>query len=448
MAKTQISCPRCRQPVVIDVEQLFDVGADPQSKQRFLSGAFNRVMCRNCGFDGPYPTPLVYHDPEKELLLTYFPPELGVPVNQQERQIGPLITRVTNALPPEKRKAYLLRPQTMFTSQLMLEKVLEADGITKEMIESQQRKLNLIQRLASASAEQRPAIIQQEVAEIDEAFFALVNRLIEVSMAQNDEKSAEALGMILQDLFDHTELGKEIKAQALEEQAVINELQKASQQGLTREKLTDLLVNAPSERALAIMVAMTRSALDYTFFQSLTDTITRTADAEQQKKLVDLREKLLQMTAEIDKAVQKRLIDARNLLEKILAQTDLNRALQENAEHINQQFVEVLNTELQVAKQKADLERINKLQALANAIQEASAPPEEFELLNKLLTVESDEERLALLKENAELVTPEFMQMFNAVLAQEDQQPAEIRERLQAAYGTVLRFTMTQNLSK
>ena len=233
MAKTQISCPRCRQPVVIDVEQLFDVGADPQAKQRFLSGAFNRVNCRACGYDGPYATPLVYHDPEKELLLTYFPPELGVPVNEQERQIGPLITRLTNALPMEKRKAYLLRPQTMFTAQLMLEKVLEADGITKEMIEAQQRKLNLIQRLASASAEQRPAIIKQEEAEIDEAFFTLINRLIEVSMAQNDQQSAEMLGVIMQDLFDHTDLGKEIKTQALEEQAVIKELQKASEKGLT-----------------------------------------------------------------------------------------------------------------------------------------------------------------------------------------------------------------------
>ena len=52
------------------------------------------------------------------------------------------------------------------------------------------------------------------------------------------------------------------------------------------------------------------------------------------------------------------------------------------------------------------------------------------------------------MKENAEKITPQFMEMLSAVLAQEDQQPEEIRERLQTAYSSVLRFSMTQNLRK
>jgi hypothetical protein len=46
-----------------------------------------------------------------------------------------------NRLPQEQRKAYLLRPQSMFTFQTMIEKILEADGITKQMIEDQQNRL-------------------------------------------------------------------------------------------------------------------------------------------------------------------------------------------------------------------------------------------------------------------------------------------------------------------
>ena len=105
MPRVQMSCPRCRQPIVAEIEQLFDVGADPEAKQRFLSGNFNVANCPSCGYQGPLSTPVVYHDPEKELLLTYFPPDLGIPVNDQERLIGPFITQVMNKLPAEKRKA-------------------------------------------------------------------------------------------------------------------------------------------------------------------------------------------------------------------------------------------------------------------------------------------------------------------------------------------------------
>ena len=77
MPKTRINCPNCRQPILADIEQLFDVGQDATAKQRILSGAFNIASCPNCGFNGMVATPLVYHDPDKGLLLTYFPPELG-----------------------------------------------------------------------------------------------------------------------------------------------------------------------------------------------------------------------------------------------------------------------------------------------------------------------------------------------------------------------------------
>ncbi len=78
---------------------------------------------------------------------------MGLPVNEQERLIGPIINQVVNALPLEKRKAYILRPQTMFTFQSMVEKILEGDGITKEMLDDQQKRVGLIQRFLSTPPE-------------------------------------------------------------------------------------------------------------------------------------------------------------------------------------------------------------------------------------------------------------------------------------------------------
>ncbi len=81
MPQTQISCPRFRQMIAANVEQLFDVTHEPASKQRLLSGQSNYARCPHCGYEGRLATPVIYHDNEKELLLTFFPPELGLPLN-------------------------------------------------------------------------------------------------------------------------------------------------------------------------------------------------------------------------------------------------------------------------------------------------------------------------------------------------------------------------------
>src|SRR5512136_3498137 len=152
MPQTQIACPRCKQMITANVEQLFDVSSDPGAKQRLLGGVSNVARCPYCGYEGRLATPIVYHDADKELLLTYFPPELGMPVNEQEKLVGPLITQVTNRLTPEKRKAYLLRPQSFLTYQSLIERILVADGITPEMIQAQKKRVSLVERLLSASS--------------------------------------------------------------------------------------------------------------------------------------------------------------------------------------------------------------------------------------------------------------------------------------------------------
>ncbi len=171
MPQTRISCPNCRQPLMADVEQLFDVNADPSAKQKLLSGGVNVIQCPNCGYRGNLATPLVYHDADKELLLTFFPPEVGLKRDDQERLIGQLINQVVNKLPQEKRKGYLLRPQSVLTLQGLVERVLEADGVTKEMLQAQQQRLNLLQRLMSAPENSRSELARQEDAIIDSGLF-------------------------------------------------------------------------------------------------------------------------------------------------------------------------------------------------------------------------------------------------------------------------------------
>jgi hypothetical protein len=448
MPQTQTTCPRCRQPIMANIEQLFNVGADPEAKQRFLSGQFNVAQCQSCGYQGMIPVPLVYHDNEKEYLLTYFPPELGVPVTEQERSVGPLIKRVMDQLPAEQRKAYLFNPQTMLTLQGMIEKVLEGEGVTKEMLDMQQKQLNLLQRLVSASEEARIDIIKQEESMIDEAFFMLMSRMAEAAMAQGDQQTAQALAPLQQDLLANTEIGKKLQEQALDTQEAMKALKEASEDGgLTREKLLDLVIAAPNETRLTAMVGMVHGGLDYSFFQLLSEKIEQNS-GDEQLRLSELRDKLLVMTEEIEKARQEQAVEAGKMLDQILAAENVKEATLKYLSAFDEIFISVLQAALQQAQQDKDTERSAKLQEIAMVIQEASRPPE-LAFVEELLSIEDDELRVQMLEKSADKITPELLQMMNGLASQSEEQgqPAEITERFKDLYRTAMGISMKTKLN-
>jgi hypothetical protein len=450
MPRTTVNCPRCRQPIAADIQQLFDLNQDPQAKGRLLSGAVNMALCPSCGYEGPLSTPLVYHDPEKELLLTYFPPELGMTMNDQERIIGPLIKKVTDALPMEKRKAYLLRPQSMFTFDGLIEKILAGDGITKEMIEQQRKQIKLMERLMSTTDQNsRAEIIRQEDALIDERFFGLLAQLAQATVSQGDQTAMQHFAELQNELLSLTTVGQKIKIQSDETQAAIKALQEAGKAGLTREKLLDLIVEAKSDARLSAYVSMAHSGMDYEFFALLTQRIEQ-ADDEEKQKLEKLREKLLEMTDRIDQMLRQQMEHGHKVLESVVSASNVEEAIMKNAAEINEFFFEALRAELENARKQGNLERSAKLNTISEILQKLSTPPE-TELIEMLLSVESEEERLQLLEENQEMVTPELVQLMSSFAAQsdgDDTQPAEVKKQIQDTFSTVLRYAMKNNITK
>lgn len=445
MPQTQTNCPRCRQPILAEIQPLFDMNIDPQAKQKLLSGSANVARCQNCGYTGALSTPVVYHDPEKELLLTYFPPEMGLPINEQERMIGPLITQVTNKLPPEKRKGYLLRPQTMLTMQTMVDRILEADGITREMVEAQQKRMSLLQRLISTSPENLLEVVKQEEALIDINFFSLLGRIAQMSMAQGDQNTARQLAELQGVLLENTAEGRRLKAESDQAQAAMKDLQDASSAGLTREKLLDMMIAAPGETYLTTMIGMVRSGLDYEFFQVLTARMEAASEADKQK-LLDLREKILAVTKEIDAAMEEQKKETRAMLEKILASADVEVAMAEGLEQVTDYFVELTHEELEKARKSGNLERSAKLGTIISVLEKASAPPPEFGLINELINTPDEAACLNLLEANQQMVNPEFLQMFNGLISQVEEQQPELLERVQEVYRLVLRFSMQKKM--
>lgn len=451
MPQTQIACPNCRQMIAANVEQLFDVTQDPQAKQRLLGGISNMARCPHCGFQGRLATPIVYHDNEKELLLTYFPPELGVPLNEQEKIIGPLIKKVTDSLPAEKRKAYLLNPSPNLTYESMIKVILGKDGITPEMLKAQQDRVQIIERLLQASsADVRSEIIKQNSALFDEQFFALFSRIAQSALQSGQDAIGRQLTDVQRQLLEETEFGRQLKESVGELEAVQKSLQEAGQ-SLTREKLLDMVIASPNDARVRAYVSVARSGMDYQFFQLLTERIDK-ASGDEKTKLEALREKLLDFTNEMDKQIEARYKQAQEFVESLLAQDDVAKAVRDNLDGFTQDSVDLVNQMLRQASEKNDYARMGKLQKMVEVLREVSTPPE-VAFVEQLLDAPDEAAVEKMLEANKSIVNDQFMQALIGLVAQVDQAAEQgnpeakaLSEKINAIYKTALKFSMKQNM--
>ena len=450
MPKTTIPCPRCRTPITAEITRLFDLSSDPEAKEKLLSGSANLIDCPVCHYQGVYPSPIVYHDADKELLLTYFPPESNLPLPEQEKIIGPLIKKVVDTLPPEKRKGYLFRPQTMLTQQLLFETILKADGITPEMMKAQQEKLVLISQLAAAAPDKLPELIAQNDAKIDEQVFLLISRLAETSAAGGDQEGVQVLANLQQSIVEHSSYGKSLAEQARESQAAVRSLQELSQKGLTRESLLALMIeSADSDVRLTTLVTMARGGLDYTFFEQLSAKIDA-ASGEEKDKLSALREKLLELSAAVDDALKAQMEQAQALLDEILKAENIEEAAEKALPRVNQAFVDVVNHAAQHAQAEKDQATLEKLMRVIAVVQAASQSGAALQLIEILLQAKDESARQQVYEKAGDAIDAEFLQMLNELIGQMEKknEQAEALARLKDISREALRFSMQRNFSR
>jgi len=450
MPKTQVNCPSCRQPVVVEVQQVFDVAEDSLAKQKLLSNSVNFLHCPFCGYQGMLALPIVYHDPNKELLLTFFPPDLKTPINEQEKQIGPLINRIIDRMPQEKRKAYLLQPQNMLTYQTLVEKVLEADGITKEMIEEQQKKVRLLERLLTTPKEDRVAIIKQEEDQFDLGFFSIFSSILQSVLDQGDEASKNELVELQQQLYENTKVGKELKQLSRETENALKSLQEAGKEGLTREKLLEVILNAKTDTEISTIVGLTHSGMDYVFFQLLSEKIEAASNDEEKHKLLDLREKLLKQIEEINNQIKTEMNKSKDNLEKILQAENIEEEVTKNPEVINDFFIQNIQNEIAYARQKGDSERLNKLDQLMGVIEKYSAPLRQIKLLETMLEIEDETALDKLIEERQDELTDDFISLLNNVIAEYEKSAKDVNllNKLKLIYKKVLRMSMRAKIKE
>ena len=391
MPKIQTSCPTCNNPIVAEIQQVIDIGKTPQLKDLLLSGGINLAHCQVCGFQGQLPIPIVYHDPKKELLLTFSPPDLGKTMEEKEAALAPLLKNIIDNLEPKDRKGYLFQPAAMMSLNSLVKNVLLEDGITEEMIQEQQGKMQLLDLLFSQEGKTLKATVKENNENINRDFFALFAEIAQRIISSQDEKSIKKVQEVQEILLDESDAGKEIFSETKEIQAATESLE-ALGKNLTRASLLELIVNAPSLKRIKAITSLVRPAMDYEFFQMVTERI-ESSEEDIRKSLVEKRNLMLKLTQEIDKQVQERISNAKMDIEEIITSDSIEEKLLMNLNKVDQFFVEALSAELEIAQRDKNVERIGKLEELIKMIQEITTPAE-LKILDQLLSVVNEKDKL------------------------------------------------------
>ena len=419
-----VNCPACRAQYTVPVQNIVDVGREPRLKSLLLQGRLNVGVCPHCGTQGALSVPMVYHDPDKELLYCMIPQELNIPENQRQRLIGQLSNSILSSLPADRRKGYLLQPRPFLSVQSLIEAVLEADGITGEMLDQQRAKMQAINEMVQTVDDSLglAALIGQHEERIDYEFFGLLSANIHNAEQKRDNTTAEKLTRLREMLLERTPAGQEVA----EQEQALEESLKGIDENLTREDLLERITRIDSEHTeqiLGVLIALARPLVDYQFFQLLTQRIDKTeqdGDVEAAKRLNALRREILELTQQLDAESRERMLAKAQLLTEILQSQDRHATIRMHLQEIDSTFLSILEANIAQSEQQEQQKVADQLRTIRTEISEVlqeNAPPE-FRLINRLLQAEYPDETRQMLRENQSAIDAEFLGMLD-MLAQD-----------------------------
>ncbi len=436
--QTQLTCPQCGTPYSADVHQIIDSKYTPELKQQLLNGQLNMAVCPSCGYGGQMSTMLLFHDAEHDMFIIHVPTQLGLDEAQREQMIGQMTRQVMDNLPAEERRAYMFNPQMMLNMQMFMEKVLETEGVTKEMIAQQKKQSELLATLAQADKDVQDHLIKERGSEIDETFFNMLQSYIDAAAQMNNNEQILPLINLRAKLMTATPIGKTLEERQLALHAMSKEAKQAG--GMSAAILLDHLVkNVDRQDVVDAIVAVGQQGMSYEFFQMMTERIEKHAEAGEKamvEKLTTLRDQLLAFQQQLRDQSQQMLAGAAELLHMIINAPDKKVALYENMDRVDDAFMYVLSTKMEEAGKSnntADFQALNEVQALIVEQIEGQLPPN-LQLLNQLVRTETVAEQNELLDENQPLISKDMLTLMDQVIdqAKGNEREDDLNGRLQA----------------
>jgi hypothetical protein len=415
MATRQIApvvCPACGERFTAPIESIIDVGRDPSLKTRFLQGRLNIAQCPRCGSQGAMTAPILYHDPAHEMALVLMPQDLHLHNDDQQKLIGDLTNSLLSSLPPEQRKGYLLNPKIFLTMQSLVNTVLQAEGITPEMIERQQAKVQLIDQLLRASDEESlRKLVKEHDSELDYEFFQVLTAWAQTAHSDGRADVAQALLGLRSLLAEWSSGGRAALAQV--------DASLGLGESITREELLARLQAAQSDEEFEELIAAGRPLLDYAFFQGLTAQMEAAGDPESTARLKALRSRILDTTARQDEEARTAMKHAADLLNAMLKAEDPQTFARQHLDEIDDAFFTILSANIQRAEaEKRDnmSQALHRIGDMVMALLEEQLPPE-IRLLNQLLAAPDLDSARQLLESQRSAVTPQFVVTLGQIIA-------------------------------
>lgn len=406
----QLTCPNCGTPFRTAVYTLLDVTDQPELKAALLSGQLNVAVCPNCRNASMLSAPLVYHDANKKLCLTYFPQEMNARPEEQERFVGEATSFIIRSLPPEAPRAHLLSPRRFLTLPSLLDAILEADGVSREMLEAQRRQVEVISALAGAleSEEAFQAAVAAHQADLTPEFFATLNAFVQAAPPGRDG-SRELLEQLQARLANVIEGAEEASAE--EDSAEI---------AAAIERLIEV-----DDEALEMTVATLRPIIDYSFFATWTEQIEAAeaaGDSATANALTERRTRILAIVEELDRQAEAIFAAANELLREVATAPDPHAALREHSDQVDETFMMILSANAGAAQRAGQAELVRLLEDLGNTavaiIQERMTPEERF--INELLLADSPVDATRMLRKNVAKITPDLVRKLNELADQEE----------------------------
>ena len=409
-----VPCPLCGRRFAAQVQTIIDVGQDPEAKSKLLRGQINVATCPQCGNAGMLNVPFVYHDPDKEMLLCFLPSELGLRGDDQHKLVGDLTNRLISSLPSDERKGYLLQPKIFLSLTGLIDEVVQADGVTKEMLEARKAKLSLIQRFLDATSDEvLRVLVRENDGQLDYEFFSLLTASIEIARAEGEEDRARRLLGLREKLLEFSSLGRASRVE--------REVAEALEEGMTREEFLEKVIECESDAELKAVIALGRRMLDYQFFRSLTSRIEareEEGNAEEARRLKHLRSRILEIRDRLDAETQAMLQKKVALLKEIFESEDLGEALREHVEEIDEVFFAVLSSNIEQAEAGGEKEvarKLKRLETLAFQLLE-EITPRSIKFINQLMEAQYPRETKKLLEENVEQIDNELLRVMDLII--------------------------------
>lgn len=434
---TQLTCPQCGTPYTAEVHQVVDSKHTPHLKQQLLNGQLNMAVCPQCGAGGQMATLMLFHDADHEMFMVHVPQELNLDQVKREQVIGQLAKQVMDDLPAEERRAYMFQPQIMLNWQTFMEKVLETEGVTPEMIARQKKQSELLQTLMRADKDVQDVLLKERADEIDETFFAMLQQFVDMVSQMQDNQQMVKLTNLRARLMTETAAGQRMEQQQMALHKLSREAKKEG--GLSPAMLVKhIIANQEQPHVVDGLVMAGQGALQYEFFSLFTAEIEKLEQAGDETavaRLTALRENLLNLYEGMQQQSRSMMEEAMATLNTILNAPDKEQALMKNAQQIDEAFMSVLVARMNEAEQKNDIpqfQALNEIHSLIYAQMERTLPPH-VQLLNELVRSESPEEQVELLNENADFVSDDLIRLIDQVMEQAGEQGQDdLNGRLQS----------------